>query len=228
MINVEEEAKNSLQKFYSKKKYPNQPEIDFKNIRVQIEEFGWKTAKYRIDLFFLHQQPSFLPYHQNFWTAHKLFMTETGEVIKHDQGYTSRAVHPDPKLNEKRKIHKDLSGFFPGNYYFKKYFDFSDEILKEEKGSIKGVNTSWFNNEPHEFQLKFKRGISDLETCEASIVEFKDYFEITIEEEKYVENGNLDANDLFGLSMNNFSFNIGKNKEISEVTIYLRPYYGLE
>ena len=94
MLNIEQAAKQSLRQFYSRKKYPNQPDIDMDSIRVQVEEFGWQTASYRINLFFLHQHPLFTPFHQNFWMAHTLFMEKMGKVIHHDPTYTAWAVHP--------------------------------------------------------------------------------------------------------------------------------------
>ena len=138
MLNIEEAAKESLRKFYATKKYSNQPSIDMENIRVQVEEFEWSTAAYRIDLFFLHQRPSFIPYFQNFWMAHKLFMRKDGVVIRHDPVYTAWAVHSAPELIAKK--YKEVLGLFPGNYYFKKEFDFIDKVLKSTRKIIKVRN----------------------------------------------------------------------------------------
>ncbi len=220
MLNVEQAAKESLLKYYATKKYPHQPKIDIDNIRVQVENFEWSTAAYRIDLFFLHQRPSFIPYHQNFWMAHQLFMKKDGVVIKHEQVYTSWAVHSDPELRDEKKSKHELVGFFPGNYYFKKELDFIDQVLRSKKTVIKGKTGIFFTPE---IQLEFKNGIADLEKSEASIVQQADGYTIHLEAEKYHNK----EQTLIGLHMHNMQFKIFNNQDISQVTTYQRPMYGL-
>src|ERR1700741_1749231 len=127
MMDIQQAAKNITQKYFSKS-YPHQPAIDMENIRVQIENFEWNGAAYRIDVFFLHQKPSFLPYHQNFWMSHRIWMTKNGNAVKQEPVYTSNAVHPE--LNS--KAHENLMGLFPGNYYYKKELNFIDDALKKK------------------------------------------------------------------------------------------------
>src|SRR5687768_4809391 len=125
MLNVEETAKIITNNYFTKR-YPSQPRIDLDNIRVQVENFEWNGAIYRIDVFFLHQKPSFLPYYQNFWMAHKIWMAKSGNAVKQEPVYTSNAVHSE--LRDKAK--ENIMGFFPGNYYFKKDMDNIDLVLK--------------------------------------------------------------------------------------------------
>ncbi|MEK6899774.1 MAG: hypothetical protein AABX05_01490 [Nanoarchaeota archaeon] len=211
---IERIAKETLNEFYIKR-YKNQPKIDLKNIRVQIEEFRWENSSYRIDLF-LRQKPSFIPYHKNFWMAHRLFMTKTGKTIKHDQIYTAWANHPDRKEEKNEKV----MGFFPGNDYFKPELNFIDKILKKQPVKVKGDGLK----RETRFMLKFKNGIEDLEKFEAEIIQCKEFYQITFEAEKYP------GNEQFNLSVKdrNFSFKISKNGEISEASTFVKPYYGLQ
>lgn len=209
-MDIEQTAKQLCIDYYQKQ-YFHQPKIDRENLCVQVENFEWNGAIYRIDLFFLHQSPSFIPYHQNFWMTHRIWMTKNGKAVKQEPVYTSNAVHPELKSKGKENI----IGMFPGNYFFKKEFDFIDETLRKSP-----VFT--FKSGPHDHfthHVEFKAGIKDLERFEAEIIQLSNGYRIICDGEKLVPKN--------GLSMYDLSFEISNEGKCSSIISEIRNIPGL-
>lgn len=211
MINIEETAKIITNNYFTKR-YPSQPKIDLENIVIQVENFAWNGASYRIDVFFLHQKPSFLPYYQNFWMSHRIWMAKSGNAVKQEPVYTSNAIHPELKSN----ANENIVGLFPGNYYFKKEFDFIDHSLKNNKSPLilKSGPGEFF-----QYTFNFKNGISDLERMDAYVIQLLNGYRIVFEGEKYPTSP--------GLSMYDISFDISNEGKCTSITSKIREIPGL-
>ena len=163
-------ARRALAVFYADQS-PN--EIDLENLTVQVEEFSWQNASYRLDLFF-GQKPSFLPFNSDFVMAHRMWMRRSGEIIK------SEPVYRSPNLEEgisAMSLPEERRGFFPGNRAFRKELDFIDGVLKKA-GSVPGGKGGMIS--APDFTLDLKHGLKFLGECGGAIVEKEKSYQVTI------------------------------------------------
>ena len=164
-------ARRALADFYADQS-PN--EIDLQNLTVQVEEFSWQNASYRLDLFF-SQKPSFLPFNSDFVMAHRMWMRRSGEIIK------SEPVYRSPNIAEgvsAAALPAERRGFFPGNRAFRHELEFIDGALKKA-GSVPGIKGGMISAPG--FTLDLKRGLKFLGECGGAIVEKEENYQVTIE-----------------------------------------------
>ncbi|VAW69333.1 hypothetical protein MNBD_GAMMA09-1660 [hydrothermal vent metagenome] len=149
-------------------------EIDLEPLSIQIEAFTWKSASYRIDIF--HRSAlSFIPYNSSFSWAHRMWMSESGSIIKSEPVYEIS----NPKNADKQKTPPaENSGFFPGNSHYHKELDFIDHALKKA-GAVYRFETN--SNNTKSLSIDVSAGYTSLKEYSASIIENADSFTIRLD-----------------------------------------------
>lgn len=150
--------------------------IDVDRLCIQIEEFTWKNASYRLSVSFRHI-PTFLPYNSNYVQAHLMLMTTSGHMVSSEPIYSS--AHPKPGAAEDT-IPRDRTGFFPGITYFTDELNFVDQALRKAQ-----VVYRYEEGEPRTRSLSIdvSRGLEDLKAFKASIMEYEEHYTILHEVE---------------------------------------------
>ena len=165
---------------YYKERLLYYAEIDVDKLVIQIEEFKWQNAVYRIDIFF-SDEISFIPWNSNYVMAHRMWMTISGEIVKSEPIYSNSNFQSDENQTH---IPKENTGFFPGLKYFEKDLLFCHKSLASAKKVFRYETES---NDSPSMHLDVDGGMNDLKGYHASIIESEKLYTIRhdVEHAKY-------------------------------------------
>lgn len=168
-------ALEGLQQFY--KDYDNV--IDLSQITVQIEEFTWKNAIYRMDLV-VNIHPKFIPWPSTFVMAHRMWMAENGEIVYSEPIYDQPNHPPHQTISD---LPKYRQGFYPGNSHFQTQLNFIDQALKTAE-TLRFPESG--NHYYDRADISIATDLTDLADHRGEVTEDETHFKIKMSPRKFI------------------------------------------